>query len=259
MTLTADVIQAALAALDANDAEVWTAEGLPRLDAVRNLTGDPTITREDLNKASPGFIRPAHTAVAPAPWSNAASSLPSAEFAAPISSEGPITSLNLDDIDDDIDELERPSEELAAAITPAVNTDAPMVEDGFGENSMPLDDLSDDPDVAEVQYRLQAATLELEQMTAAKVRLLQMMQVAQEEVDRLTEEVEALVGKETNTDALQGYLNSQKQILAQRAKRIIAMQNSGFDLRALMTGLKAPVDMAMSRKSGRGGKRPSRL
>jgi hypothetical protein len=52
-------IQAALKQLDPKDDNQWTADGLPRIDAVRTLVGDQTISREDVNAAALGFNREA--------------------------------------------------------------------------------------------------------------------------------------------------------------------------------------------------------
>jgi hypothetical protein len=52
-------IEDALKQLDPKNNDHWTADGLPRIDAVRSLTGDQTIGREAVEKASPGFNREA--------------------------------------------------------------------------------------------------------------------------------------------------------------------------------------------------------
>jgi hypothetical protein len=49
----------------ANDTH-WTADGLPRLEAVRELASDTSLTREQVEAAAPGFKRP-HEAAEPAP------------------------------------------------------------------------------------------------------------------------------------------------------------------------------------------------
>lgn len=47
----------ALAKLDAKNDEHWTADGLPRMDVVHELTGDSNLTRADLNKRAAKFNR----------------------------------------------------------------------------------------------------------------------------------------------------------------------------------------------------------
>ena len=52
-------IKEALSKLDTSNDNHWTADGFPRLDTVKMLMGNPSITRDDLEGASPGFRRPA--------------------------------------------------------------------------------------------------------------------------------------------------------------------------------------------------------
>lgn len=50
-------ILTALAQLDPKNDAHWTANGEPRIDTVKALTGDQTITRDAINKAAPDFNR----------------------------------------------------------------------------------------------------------------------------------------------------------------------------------------------------------
>lgn len=50
-------IAQAVAALDRANDDHWTADGLPRVDAVSTLAGDATVSRKDVDKAAPGVIR----------------------------------------------------------------------------------------------------------------------------------------------------------------------------------------------------------
>lgn len=60
-------IRAALAKLDAGNDNHWTDDGLPRMETVKLLLGNPGITRDEVTRAAPGFSR-ANTALdAPAP------------------------------------------------------------------------------------------------------------------------------------------------------------------------------------------------
>ena len=52
-----DKIKLALDLLDHDNDEHWTQAGLPSMDAVEALVGDDTITRSDVESASPGFVR----------------------------------------------------------------------------------------------------------------------------------------------------------------------------------------------------------
>lgn len=59
-------ITEALSKLDATNDNHWTQEGLPRLDTMRILTGNPGLNRDDISAASPEFVRPAAAPQAPA-------------------------------------------------------------------------------------------------------------------------------------------------------------------------------------------------
>lgn len=52
-----DKIQDALGKLDAGNDNHWTAEGAPRLETLRMLAGDPSISRDDVNAVDQGFTR----------------------------------------------------------------------------------------------------------------------------------------------------------------------------------------------------------
>lgn len=47
----------ALGQLDAKNDAHWTADGLPRIDTLKSMTGDQTLTRDAVEKANPGFNR----------------------------------------------------------------------------------------------------------------------------------------------------------------------------------------------------------
>lgn len=50
-------IQEALATLDPEDSSLWTADGLPKVEVVRELVEDSDITRADITDAAPQFTR----------------------------------------------------------------------------------------------------------------------------------------------------------------------------------------------------------
>ncbi len=50
-------ITAALAKLDPANDNHWTADGAPRIEAVRMISGDQTISRDDITQAAPMFTR----------------------------------------------------------------------------------------------------------------------------------------------------------------------------------------------------------
>jgi len=57
MTTSLDDVQKILTQLDSGNDEHWTDDGAPSLEAVQLIGNDTSITREQLNKAIPGFSR----------------------------------------------------------------------------------------------------------------------------------------------------------------------------------------------------------
>lgn len=55
----ADKIREAVELLESDDSDHWTAEGLPRIDAVAELSGLQGVTRDQINIAAPDALRPA--------------------------------------------------------------------------------------------------------------------------------------------------------------------------------------------------------
>lgn len=55
----------ALAKLDPANDNHWTSDGLPRIDTVKMLAGDPTLTRETITAEMPNFSRQTAGLVAP--------------------------------------------------------------------------------------------------------------------------------------------------------------------------------------------------
>ena len=60
-------ILAALLKLDVNNDAHWTTDGLPKIEMVRMLAANPTLTRAELTDASPEFTRQKVKAAPPVP------------------------------------------------------------------------------------------------------------------------------------------------------------------------------------------------
>ena len=52
-----DRIREAVMALETGNDDHWSAEGLPRVDVIATLAGDPSIRRKDVEQAVPGLTR----------------------------------------------------------------------------------------------------------------------------------------------------------------------------------------------------------
>jgi len=116
-----DKIQDALSKLDAGNDNHWTAEGAPRLETLRMLAGDPSISRDDVNAVDQGFTRQSLTAkkaeisAAPAPAPSAEVGAQEKQSVATIAEEmpqtqfnasGQITSVLSKDVEDELAEID---------------------------------------------------------------------------------------------------------------------------------------------------------
>lgn len=57
-SVTKDELNLALNQLDKDNDQHWTDDGSPRVDVLRALTGNQTLTRSEINTLAPGFNRP---------------------------------------------------------------------------------------------------------------------------------------------------------------------------------------------------------
>lgn len=86
--MTAKILEA-LAKLDSQNENHWTDDGSPRMDTLKFMTGDQTLTRESVTAASPGFSRAsALEALKPATAPTASGSTPPAESGDASSDQG---------------------------------------------------------------------------------------------------------------------------------------------------------------------------
>ena len=214
----------ALLKLDINNDDHWTADGLPRMDAIELIVGSKDITRQQVTAAKPGFSR----AVA------AASQVTQAQGA-----QGST----------------EPASQTAPAAAQAPSTNALVITTSEKEDKIEVDN-TDEPDVAEARTQLLEAQEALAKLDQERAEVKRLYDEKSAEVDKLTDALEALVGKETVGDAIQGYLARQRQNLQERADRIQLIRESGVNLAELGRNLKAPIDAAMARKTGYGGGRP---
>lgn len=214
----------ALLKLDINNDEHWTSDGLPRMDAIEAILGDKGISRQQVTAAKPGFSR----AVA------------AAAQAAQAQGEQGST---------------EPAVQTAPAAAQPPSTTEPEGTTSKEEDELEVDD-TDEPAVAEARHALKEAQKELAELDLARAEVKRLYEEKNAEVDKLTDALEALVGKETVGDAIQGYLARQRQTLQERADRMNIIRQSGVNLAELGRNLKAPIDAAMARKTGYGGGRP---
>lgn len=231
----------ALLKLDVQNNNHWTADGLPRLDTVKMLASDQTLTREQVAVAAPGFSRTTATG-----------------YTAPSAEQAPQT------------QSPQGSTEQQQSVAPAAQQAAPSAEQGTSSLDKP-----DDLDAGQAQQRsmeavgtgatdeveaLQAELAEQEELVSEirrhKAKVDAEFDKARKREDELRMKLESLRPNDNTTDAIQGYLASQRKALEQRAARQQLIKDSGISLKELASGLRSPIDSAMARRTGRGNQRP---
>lgn len=173
----------ALAKLDPTNDNHWTNDGLPRIETIRMLAADQTITREAITAEAPNFSRQTaklETTVA--------------------------------------------TEQKTEETTEVVEKDYPAM-------------------IAEGRQYLQDAITARDEAQARVDHI-------QNKLDELISEQQAFAPTESNADAIQSYLNSQKGVLNERARRAKVLKDSGVtleDIKALIPQA-APIDQALAKK-----------
>ena len=116
-----DKIKEALSKLDPENDNHWTADGQPRLDTLKILTGNPGLSREDVTTAAPGFTRAQAAPQAPAgaPPSKGTDPVPPAAPAAPQPPAAPLSAPPLAEEADDLESLRREAEEATLTFNEA--------------------------------------------------------------------------------------------------------------------------------------------
>jgi len=222
-------IKAALAKLDANNENHWTADGLPRIETVKFLAGDQSLTRELITNAAPGFSR--------------AAALQGAAFATP-----PVTT---------------PAQPSAAPVTPAAVGEQPQgtgdgATQGPSQEEQDADETDETDEMDALSVELRAAQDKLDEIRAAKTEIDKTFSEQLKLVDALILAVDKARRPSADTqNAIQAYLARQRRNLQDRADR--QRQLKGVDLASILKGVaKSPLDLAMARKNMRGAQRPNR-
>jgi hypothetical protein len=219
----ASVILAALTKLDAKNDNHWTADGLPRLDTVKMLASNATLTRDIVTAAAPDFNRASYTlwleqkdggAQGPAQPDQATQAAPAAQppeqpnpaAAEPAPASTPETG---------------GSDNAQEAQPPQVGGGAPS-----GEDEIPA-----------LEAQLEKACEYTAYLRRGEVELKAEMTKALDAEDKIRHKLDRARPKDDNAQAIQKYLQSQKDRAMARAGR-------------------APIDQAMQRPMGYGKARP---
>jgi hypothetical protein len=209
-------ILTALNGLDVKDDNHWTADGLPRLDTVKTLANDATLTRDLVSAAAPGFTRAAfaaHLAANPAPKAEA-------PVAAPTPPEQP---------------------NVAAADTPPASTPESGGSDNAQEAQPPEvggGAPSGADEVSALEAALEEANSEVNRLKGYESELKNEIAKAEAARNAIEVRLEALKPKDDNSAAIRNYLENQTRLRYERR------------------GMKSPLDRAFQRPVGYGHGRP---
>lgn len=211
-------IEAALSKLDPTNDNHWTQDGLPRLDTVKILSGNPGLTREMVTDAVPGFSRASAQAAAEAGAGTPAQGTPPPAPPAPPSAA-------------------QQGDDSLPPLTPP-----------------PLAEETVDPE--DLEGQIKEAKLRLSDAQDFVQRAREELVQAQNDLAALEAKQKEAVGPKQNP--IRGYLDQQRRNLEERGARKELIKESGLDLKELAKGLKSPIDAAMARRDSRGASRPVR-
>ena len=223
----------ALSKLDPQNDNHWTQDGLPRLDTIKILAGNPSLTREQVTAAAPDFNRGSAQAAAGAQQGGAGTTP-----AAPT----------------------EPGPQGGAQAAPSANETPHPAPPAQRESDLP--NLNPPPlaeqagDASDLTARIAEAKLQLSDAQDRLHLAKQELSDAQNKVAHLEAQIkETAVGA---ANPITEYLKSQQRVLEERGAKRQLIRESGLNLKQLAKELKSPLDSAMERRNGRGGGRPVR-
>lgn len=229
----------ALLKLDVKNDNHWTADGLPRLDTVKMLASDQTLTRDSVAAAAPGFSRTTATGyTAPSAEQQAPqaqgqggsgeqqqSAAPAAPQTAPQAAQATESDQRADDLD--AGQAEQPKMEGSAGLA----TD----------------------DIAALEEALAEQEELVSKIRAHKVEVDKAFEEARAKEDELRVKLEEARPQRSTSNDIQDYLAAQRKNLEARAARQQMIRESGINLKELASNLKAPIDAVRARRNTRGG------
>ena len=222
----------ALSALDTENDDHWTNQGLPRIDLLVVSNPDlKNITRKNVTDAAPKFTRA--TPELPEKFVKEQTALKAAEKARANADNPDTTGQNNPNSEEELDtdqeeqEEEKEKEELDPATAELKLVEKELESVRSIKDVLEREKLNVEKVLKEANNKLNSLLLKIQRMTAS-----------------------------TNTpnNAIKTYLNSQNKIRADKADRMDRLVKAGFDPNAVVK--KSALDSSMSRKTRRGTNRP---
>jgi hypothetical protein len=252
-TLNAAQIQGALQKLDVNNDNHWTSDGLPRLDTVKMIAGDQSLTRDVVTQAAPGFTRAVATQGAapiappapPAAATDTAAPPPEGAGATP-PPPAPPPPAPAPDTEPKVEPVSTTAQaglpSHGSIVAAALNTPPVQAED-----------------IEALKERLEVVQDELTQIARAEVEIKKEKEKRKLEADDLIVRIDRATPKSDNQQAIMDYLASQQRKLQGRADQIGRIKQVENELGVRLSDLvpkRSPLDTAMARKTGYGRNRP---
>lgn len=259
-----DKLLDALKKLDTRNDNHWTADKLPRVETVRLLAADQTITREDIDTAAQGFTRDTAAAywLTYAPPADSAAAGATGPAGATDSTGQGVSNPPQDDGAGAETQAATQGEGTKATSTTegadGSGTDAPGAPE---QSAMEITGTDGEDDLESLEAELEATKASIAEGRAYIDRVKDEIRKIEAREQELANKIDLLKresGVNPNANAIQMYLAQQQKTLAERGARKALIKESGIDLAELTKGLKSPLDAAMARKTGRGGQRPTR-
>ncbi len=243
--------------LDPTNDELWTADGLPKVEVVQKGLGHDEITRKDITNAAPTFSRETQR-IARDEAAKAAAPEP-ASGKQPVVADGardekPIAAAPEPDVTDEAPQPSEPEPAVAKVDPdPKLVAESPVDDKGLPEDQPELDRL-------EGELAVKTVLMNDAQKKATIARTL--ADTLSNEVNTLNRRIDALIKHDpnANTSGVRAYLKQQHKNREERAagiKRFVAA--TSMDPRDVSKALgPAPIDAAMrARKPSRGAARPN--
>ena len=227
-------VKDALSKLDASNDNHWTSEGAPRLETLRMLAGDSTISRDDVNAVDQSFTRKSLTEKAAETPSVATESAPA---------ELPVAQVdNLGKMDAEQVNADGPMIVVSAAPALSLQFDASgMIVSGLDQTtSDQLELISSDNSI---DNEIESCSSHIASLDAEIAELTQERQRASTALDILNSRKLSAAGPEhlSNQNEIGLYLAQQ-----QRMRSVTAEQLGAFGMRSLPFSNRSKLDQALA-------------
>lgn len=214
-------LKEALASLDTEDDLMWTEGGMPKVDVIKELTGDDTLKRQDITDAAPQFTR-----------------------------ENPVIEIGEDEEEDEDEQEAEDQEEVEEVSDPSdfITFEGPVA---YFKEMMQMD---------EAELRSEADRLANRISSLAKLRAEAQLAMEQNQLNHsnVKSRLAAIQPANRPQRDIQEHIRKQNELRAGKINSVAAIKKAiGVDGNVKLDG-RSPLDQAFDKKGGRGSQRPVR-